>query len=228
MLFLQAGMLALPCKKIISKSMTEENSKSNSSILLEDYAYFDKEDHVWITRRNLPHVTQNNVIYFVTFRLHDSIPKDKAKDLEDKRILWKNMHHEPYTKEDYNEYYRLFSDRIEDLLNSGYGSCLLQIKENKEIIENTLKYFDRKKYILDEYIIMPNHVHVLVKPINDFTLKEILHSWKSFTANMINKRMGLGSQLWMHESFDHIVRSEEALEFLKEYIKNNPKKRKVE
>jgi REP element-mobilizing transposase RayT len=206
---------------------SEENSKSNSSILLEDYAYFDNDDEVWTTRRNLPHITQNNVIYFVTFRLHDSIPKDKAKDLEDRRKLWKIMHKEPYSKEDYKEYYRLFSDSIERLLNSGYGSSLLRIKENKEIVENTLKYFDRNKYILDEFIIMPNHVHVLIKPINDFALKEILHSWKSYSANMINKRMGLNGQLWMHESFDHIVRSEEALEFLREYIRNNPKKRYV-
>lgn len=205
-------------------NIPEENSKSNSSIMLEDYAYFDNYDDIWVTRRNLPHVTQNNVIYFVTFRLHDSIPKDKAKDLEDKRKLWKNIHHEPFTKEDYKEYFRLFSDRIEVILNSGYGSCLLRIKENKEILENALKYFDRNKYVLDEYIIMPNHVHVLVKPLRNFTLKEILHSWKSFSANMINKRMGLSGQLWMHESFDHIVRSEEALEFLREYIRNNPRK----
>ena len=207
--------------------MSDENNKSNSSILLEDYAYFDKTDEVWITRRNLPHITQKNVIYFVTFRLHDSIPKAKAKDLEDRRKFWKNMHKEPYSKEEYREYCTLFSDRIEELLNSDFGSCLLKIHDNKEIVENTLKYFDRKKYMLDEFIVMPNHVHVLVKPILDFVLTEILHSWKSYTANLINKRMGLKGQLWMHESFDHIVRSEEALEFLREYIRNNQKNGKA-
>lgn len=205
---------------------SKEYNKSNSSILLEDYTYFDETDEVWETHRNLPHITQKNVIYFVTFRLHDSIPKEKAKEIEDKRYLWIKMHHKPYSKDDYKEYCRLFSEKIEEILNSGYGSSLLKIRENAEIMENALKYFDKKKYILDEYIIMPNHVHVLVKPIEEYKLNEILHSWKSYSASMINKRMGLSGQLWMHESFDHIVRNEAALMYLRKYIRNNPKSKR--
>ena len=202
------------------------DNKGNSSFQLEEYFFFDENDEVWMTRRNLPHVSQKEVIYFVTFRLNDSIPKNKAKEIEDERKLWVKMHKKPYSKEDYKEYFKLFSDRIENLLDSGHGSCLLRIPENKVILENALNYFHGKRYLLDEYIVMPNHVHILIKPLEENSIKSIMHSLKSYTANLINKRMGLSGKLWMHESFDHMVRSEEALIYLREYIRNNPKKRK--
>ena len=76
---------------------------------------------------------------------------------------------------------------------------------------------------LDEYIIMPNHVHVLVKPTANHKLADITHSWKSFTANKINQRLQTTGQLWQHESYDHIVRNEDAMNVIRCYIRDNPK-----
>ncbi|MEI8045329.1 MAG: transposase [Verrucomicrobiota bacterium] len=70
---------------------------------------------------------------------------------------------------------------------------------------------------------MPNHVHVLVKPLNGHRLADITHSWKSFTANQINRRLGKTGQLWQHESYDHIVRHGKAMEEIRRYIRKNPK-----
>jgi putative DNA methylase len=53
-------------------------------------------------------------------------------------------------------------------------------------------------------------------------LSDILHSWKSYTASEINKRLGRTGQFWMRESFDHIVRNQKSFSKIKEYIKNNP------
>jgi type I restriction enzyme R subunit len=53
-------------------------------------------------------------------------------------------------------------------------------------------------------------------------LVDILHSWKSFTANQINRRLGKTGQLWQHESYDHIVRHERAMEAIRRYIRENP------
>lgn len=71
---------------------------------------------------------------------------------------------------------------------------------------------------------MPNHVHVLVKPLKEHKISDILHSWKSYTANQINKRESCSAQLWMHESYDHIVRNEDSLKYIRRYIKQNPAK----
>ncbi len=75
---------------------------------------------------------------------------------------------------------------------------------------------------MDEFVIMPNHVHVLVKPRMGHRLVDILHSWKSFTANQINRKLGKTGQLWQHESYDHIVRHERAMEAIRRYIRENP------
>ncbi len=109
-------------------------------------------------------------------------------------------------------------------MNNGYGSCLLNKKENADIVANAIKFFNGQRYILDEWVVMPNHVHVLVKPISDNKLSNILFSWKSFTANKINKKENRSGQLWMHESFDHILRNEDALRAMRHYIRMNPVK----
>ena len=118
----------------------------------------------------------------------------------------------------------LFNERIEKWLNAGYGSCLLGNSENATFVANALKHFDNQRYILDEWVVMPNHVHVLVKPLGDHKINDILHSWKSFTANQINKRESCCGQLWMHENYDHIVRNEDTMHYIRIYINQNSAK----
>jgi len=213
------------------------DSECNSSILLEsehkqnacDTIYFDYESLTKKQKRNLPHYEQDNVAYFVTFRLWDSIPKDVAEKIKVERKSWKKLH-KIENKDDLQkldgelkkEYYRLFSKRMDDLLDNGHGSCVLKKQEISKIVENAINHFADERYLLDYWVIMPNHVHMIVKPLNNWTLEKITHSWKSFTANEINKALKKEGQLWMHESFDHIVRSPEQLFRIRQYIKDNP------
>ena len=71
---------------------------------------------------------------------------------------------------------------------------------------------------------MPNHVHALVKPLEEHKISDILHSWKSYTANEINKRESCSGELWMRESYNHIVRNEDSLNYIRRYINQNPAK----
>src|SRR4029077_8529201 len=71
---------------------------------------------------------------------------------------------------------------------------------------------------------MPNQVHQLWKPLGEHSLVDILHSWKSFTANVLNRKMNRGGALWMHESFDTIVRDAGHLRVCRDYVAQNPKK----
>lgn len=186
--------------------------------------FLDPNDEIEIKQGNLPHWYQPEVFYHVTFRLADSIPKEKVEQLKVDRENWHQKHKnkKEFSKEEWKEYNRLFNQRVEEWMNSGYGSCLLKKRENAEIIANALKYFEGQRYDLDEWVVMPNHVHVLVKPKKEFKLSDILHSWKSFTANEINKKENRTGQLWMHESYDHIVRNEDALKAIRYYIRQNP------
>jgi hypothetical protein len=58
----------------------------------------------------------------------------------------------------------------------------------------------------------------LVEPLRNHTLSEILRSWKSFTSNEINKACGNTGAFWRKEYFDHLVRSEAALNKFRDYI----------
>lgn len=191
-------------------------------------SFFSPYHGVEIKGGVLPHWYQREVFYHVIFRQADSMPKEKVEMLKRDRENWirKNnfKHKSEFTREDWCEYNRLFNRWIGEWLKPGYGSCLLRKKENAAIIANALKYFDGQRYILDEWVVMPNHVHVLVKPLDEFCLSDILHSWKSFTANEINKREGRSGQFWMRESYDRIVRDEEAFNTIRRYIRENPVK----
>ncbi len=214
----------------------------NSNQHEEDiYTFFNPNNEVKIHTGNLPHWQQENVWYFVTFRLADSIPDDVAEKLKSERELWlkknkvstnipvgdkKSIKRAPVklSKEQMKEYYRLFSERIERLLDDCKGSCVLKDEKIGKIVADALLHFNNQRYILDEWVIMPNHVHVLVKPLGEYKLPDILHSWKSFTANKINEQLGTKGQVWMHESYDHIVRNEKAFEAIRNYIRQNPVK----
>ena len=114
------------------------------------------------------------------------------------------------------------SKKIQNILDSGAGECLLRNKGNAQIVADAMLFFDNQRYKLGHWVIMPNHVHLVVKPINGYSLSDILHSWKSYTAKMINKNTGRDGILWQDESYDHIVRSESQLHFLIKYIEDNP------
>ena len=60
-----------------------------------------------------------------------------------------------------------------------------------------LRHFDRDRYLLDAYVVMPNHVHALVEPIGQHSMADILRSWKSFTANAINRALDRRGTVWM-------------------------------
>jgi len=188
--------------------------------------YFDPNEPIANLSGNLPHWRQEGVTYFVTFRLADSMPQEKLREWEEERGAWLKEHPEPHDEETRKEYYRLFPERFQNWLDAGYGECLLARPEIKEMVENALSHFEGKRYHLDEYVIMPNHVHVIVTPSEENNLSEILHSWKSYTAHEINKRLEHRGAVWQKESFDHIIRSPQQVERVRQYIRENPKSRR--
>ncbi|MDH7528379.1 MAG: TaqI-like C-terminal specificity domain-containing protein, partial [Ignavibacteria bacterium] len=191
----------------------------------------DKEVHLFYGKRGkLPHMHQGSVWYFVTFRLDDALPKEKIEQLEKEREQWLKVHKKDkteLTEEEKQEYYKLFSERVEEWLNNGYGSCILKDEKIARIVADTLLHFNGERYDLDDWVIMPNHVHLLIRPRNDYTLSDILHSIKSYSAHRINKVLNRKESVWMHESYDHIVRNENSFLAIKNYIRSNPIKANV-
>lgn len=111
---------------------------------------------------------------------------------------------------------------MDNLLDAGAGACWLRRPRTASIVSETLRFFDGQRYNLGDYVIMPNHVHVLVTPARDTALERIMHSWKSYSAKEINKVLERSGQVWQHESFDHIVRNDYRLDRICRYIAENP------
>lgn len=93
-----------------------------------------------------------------------------------------------------------------------------------QLIEEALLHFDGQRYHLLAWVVMPNHVHVLIETLAGHPLAEVEHSWKSFTAKEANVILGRRGTFWQAESFDRVIRNEQHLANAIQYIHNNPVK----
>lgn len=174
------------------------------------------------TRGYLPHLTRPHSTYFVTFRLDDSLPVEALQKLRQefkfRQSLAIGSNQNQYTLEDW--YYA----KVESYLDSNHGTCYLKNPAIASIVDKALRHFDGQRYLLHAWTVMPNHVHVLFTPVGLHDLSNILHSWKSFSANSANKLLGKTGRFWQPESYDRLIRSERQFHFTVRYILRNPVK----
>jgi REP element-mobilizing transposase RayT len=116
----------------------------------------------------------------------------------------------------------LFSARIERHLDSGAGSCALAKPNIASMVADAIRHFDKSRYRLLAWCVMPNHVHVVVRLFPGQELAAVIHSWKSFTGKQINRSLGRSGPLWGREYYDHLIRDGEQLSRILRYVANNP------
>ena len=173
----------------------------------------DETPKGWYSRGYLPHHDGGSITQFITCRLFDSLPQ---------KILEK-FRKELETK-DIEDIDREIMIQIEKFLDSGYGECFLKNHEIAEIVKDSLQKYDGERYKLIAWVIMPNHIHLLLRPLNGWELSKILQSFKSFTALEANKMLKRTGKFWMREYFDRYIRDYEHFEKAFRYIENNPVK----
>ncbi len=188
---------------------------------------FERQQTASISRRHLPHWRQQGATYFVTFRLADALPQEKNRQLQNERNEWLNRYPGELTAQRQQELNDFLWQWQENELDQGLGSCALASPEVSDLVERALRHFDGERYVLGGFVVMPNHVHAILQPIQEHQLSEVLHSWKSFTANAVNKALNRSGQFWQEESFDRIVRDAAELEKFASYIEQNPTKAKL-
>ena len=142
----------------------------------------------------------------ITFRLDDSLPAAALTRLEQE------------SKND-NAKRR---QRLEAYLDTGNGACYLRDARVAQLVEAALLQFDGARYRLLSWVVMPNHVHVLIETLPDCLLSGMLHSWKSYTAKGANRLLGRSGAFWQPDYFDRVIRDEQHLAHGIEYIHWNP------
>jgi REP element-mobilizing transposase RayT len=176
-------------------------------------------------RKRLPHWEFPHGIYFATFRLFDSVPESIQRLWVSKRENFLRKAQSAGTKLSDDEARRLnllLRRKIERYLDSGQGSCMLKLPQIAQVVANALRYFRGKRYTLYAWCVMPNHVHVVFRPLPGHSLARIVHSWKSFSAQNANKLLGRNGPFWQREYYDHLVRNEAQLEKFIRYVSRNP------
>lgn len=160
--------------------------------------------------RNLPHFDGGEIAQFLTARLYDSLPANVIEHY--RKQLEKNEDKAEFRKE------------IEKYLDRGHGECFLKNPKVAKLVQDSLLFYNGSKYKLFAWVIMPNHIHILLKPGKNIELSEITHSIKSYTAHKANNLLKRKGQFWQHETFDRYIRNRRHLVNVIRYVENNPVK----
>jgi putative transposase len=178
------------------------------------------------SRGALPHLKREGASYFVTFRLAGTLPKEIVLGLKREReaILQEALaHNRPLTWNEQRELFNWYSERVDSYLDAGHGDCRLKRPEVAKLVADALRFFDGERYDLHAWVVMPNHVHVVVHPEPPHTLSSILKSWKTYTAVHGNRILNrVGQPFWQNESYDHSCRDQDDHGRCSQYTLRNP------
>ncbi len=186
--------------------------------------FFDRNEEVeFHFKGNLPHMHQDGTMQSVTFRMADSLPQSVCKELQERKDNFTKKYPHPWDSETKLLYWKEIGPMQHRLMDKGYGSCLLKYPEYRQILIDAIAFKDSVNYDVESYVIMPNHVHMLIRPLDKNKIEEILHSIKLFSARRINSLAGRKGEFWMKESFDRLVRNEDDYKRCYHYILSNPR-----
>ena len=162
-------------------------------------------------RRRLPHIHPKGRAIFVTFRLANSMPPNVALETLKAPALTPGQR---FAKLD------VFLDTRKR------GPLYLRVEK---IAEEVCRAIERgsgpelNHYKLHEYVVMQNHVHMLITPLAD--MKDILREIKGVTACFANEAIGFkGKSFWQKDYYDHFCRDESEFHRIGRYIVMNPVK----
>lgn len=202
------------------------------------FRFFDPGKPTTVTQGHLPHWEQEGATYFITWRTADSIPKAKWQYWHRLRSEWLVHHHIDPTNPDWRRRVEALPDAqrrafsrfariLEQEVDSCHGTCPLRNPACAGIVESALRHLDGTGYLLGDFVVMPNHVHVLVGALSRESMLKQVTSWKKWSAIQINRLSGRSGRLWQDESFDHLVRDQSAFHRYRRYIGENPEKAKL-
>jgi REP element-mobilizing transposase RayT len=162
----------------------------------------------WHERGYLPHFDAPHVTQFVTLMLHDSFPVKRRPD-------WEGMLNEPDES--------LRRRKLEAWLDRGHGKCWLRQPAVAAQVQNILCADHGKAYRLQAWVLMPNHVHLVVD-VWDVPLSKLLNLWKGRSARAANQVLRRSGHFWEREYFDTLIRDAAHLVRAIRYTENNPVK----
>ncbi len=177
-------------------------------------------------RRNLPHWIPEGKAIFITWRLHGTLPAAVQRKIRAARNACPSgrrgfaaENHRAGLEDSFDKAFLLMDGHLDAARK---GPMWLADREFADYAEYPiLRSAELGRYDLHAYVVMPNHVHLLLTPHTP--LSKISRTLKGVSARDINARLGRsGKPLWQDESFDHWIRNPEEFERIRRYIEWNP------
>jgi len=179
---------------------------------------------------SLPHWYREGATYAVTFRLADSFPaavvqsyRREKEELKQQLAKAEKEGRESLAADLRTKIGELYRKRVECVLDQGQGEAWMKQPEIAKIVRDGVLHFAGERYDLGAWCVMPNHVHLILRPHEGHALSDILHSIKRHTAREANKFLGRTGDFWQKESYDHIIRDADDYWNQREYVLHNPK-----
>jgi putative transposase len=198
---------------------------------------FDPQGEFSIIERSaLPHWTQAGTVCFITWRTWDSLPDAVVERWLEDRRAWLRKHNinpigsnwrsavlqlAPPLRLEFREF---IAERFESELDLAHGACVLRQPELAHIVSRSLLHFDEQRYVITDFVIMPNHVHLLAAFMTEEGILEQCESWKHYTAVQLNRKLSRKGRFWQEDQFDHLVRNPDEFSYFRTYIADNPKR----
>lgn len=179
-------------------------------------------------RGRLPHWEKEGGLYFVTYRLVDSLPRHTMEKIKERQRLLEaaqelGLKLSPAQKVLIERY---SPKKIEEYLDNGRGACYLRNPKVAALIAESLHFWAGKRYRLIAWCVMPNHVHVIFRLLSgeNLDLATVIRSWKGYTARSANSILLRSGSLWQREYYDRLIRDGKELNRAIQYVRNNPDK----
>lgn len=162
----------------------------------------------WHQRGYLPHFDAPHVTQMVTFMLADSFPVSRRGE-------W-----EPILREKDGSAKR---KRLEAWLDRGHGECWLRRQGIAAVVEEVLLEGNETEFQMQAWVIMPNHVHLVVD-IRDVPLAKLIGAWKGKSSRLANLALKRHGAFWQEDYYDTLIRDGEHLAKAVRYTEQNPSK----
>jgi len=202
------------------------------------FTAFNEHAPVEVYYRNLPHWHQDGATHFVTFRLADSIPRAVLEQWNDERILWLTAHgitnrmergeretaYSTIDPKQRRNFERQNNRRLFTELDQCHGCCLFKNTEARNILQGAMLHHNGQHYSSGDFVIMPNHVHWIIQPLENSRLWKSMQSIKRFVSTQLTQLKQHEGKLWQSETYDHLIRDRIELERIRKYIADNPRK----
>lgn len=188
-------------------------------------------------KNRLPHFQPLGALYFVTFRLHNSIPWQSLDKLqvefdEKKACLQKELDSEEYNKELINLKMQFIESYNEKIDSIKAGPNYFNLEPIAQILVDQLHAYDGIHYQLLCYVVMSNHVHMIIDTNernvrSQIYLQSIMKKIKGTSARYCNIALEKNGQFWSRESFDVLIRNDAMYRRILNYILANPVKANI-